>query len=117
VRDLDLSLGNVNATTGMPNLAGPYDPAAPVAAPDPNLLLATTYGRGQFAIKMAPLILPGTGRISSADTTGVGPGGAIMVDTSRFRVQGLSMATGFGDAARITIYDATAKKIIGGFNP
>ncbi len=121
VSDLDLSLGDVNPTTGMPNLVGPYDPAnnpnAPAPAPDPNLLLATTYGRGQFAIKMAPMILPGTGRISSADTTGVGPDGATLVKTSRFQVQGLSMATAFGDAVRITIYDATANKIIGGFNP
>lgn len=117
VQDLDLSLGNINSTTGMPNLAGPYDPVVAAPAPDPNLLLATTYGRGQFAIKMAPLILPGTARIRSADTTGVNPDGAILVNTSRFRVQGLSMATGFGDATRITIFDVTGNTIIGGFNP
>ena len=116
VRDLDLSLGNINTATGMPNLAGPHDPTAPSAA-DPNLLLATTYGRGQFAIKMAPLILPGSAGINPADTTGRGPDGSILVDTSRFRVQGLSMTTGFGNATRITIFDATDNKIIGGFDP
>ena len=60
VTDLDLSLGNVNVSTGMPNLAGPYDPTSPTATPDPDLLLATTYGRGSFAINLAPLIFPGT---------------------------------------------------------
>jgi len=120
VRDLDLSLGNINTVTGMPNLAGPHDPSAPVATPDPNLLLATTHGRGQFAIKMAPLILPGASKINSADTTGTAPDGTVLVKTSRFRVQGLSMISGFGDATRITILDATDpnnKFIIGGFNP
>ena len=33
--------------TGMPNLAGPYDPNNPTATPDPDLLLATTYGQAR----------------------------------------------------------------------
>ncbi len=42
ITDLDLSLGNIDPATGLPNqgLGGL------------NLLLATTYGRGQFAIRL-----------------------------------------------------------------
>ena len=53
-----LSLGNIDPNTGMPNLAGPYNPTNPTATPDPDLLLATTYGRGAFAINLAPLLFP-----------------------------------------------------------
>ena len=35
VRDLDLALGNIQRTTGRPDLAGPYDPVSPGAA-DPD---------------------------------------------------------------------------------
>ena len=116
VTDLDLSLGNINSTTGAPDLAGPYDPHTPTAVPDPNLLLATTYGRGQFAIKMAPLVLPGTVRLNPEDVSGFAPDGTVLVKTSQFRIQGLSSITGFNNATRITIFDVTDNKIIGGFD-
>jgi subtilisin-like proprotein convertase family protein len=43
VTDLDLSLGNINPDTGLWNHNG-----------SPDLLIATTYGRGTFAIRVAP---------------------------------------------------------------
>src|SRR5262249_48882693 len=58
VTDLDLALGNVDKNTGMPNLAGPYDPNSPGAAADPDVLLATTFGRGSFGINLAPILFP-----------------------------------------------------------
>ena len=42
VTDLDLSIGNIDPTTGQPKKDGS----------GLNLLLATTYGRGQFAIRL-----------------------------------------------------------------
>ena len=57
VTSLSLSLGNIDPNTGMPDLAGPYDPADPSAA-DPDLLLASTFGRGMFAINLAPILFP-----------------------------------------------------------
>jgi len=117
VTDLDLSLGDVNPATGVPNLLGPYEFYTPPAASDPNLLLASTWGRGMFAISMAPLTMPGTVRVNPADAGGTAPDGTPLVTTSRFRVQGLSMTTGFNNATRITIYDVTDGKIIGGFDP
>lgn len=47
ITDLDLSLGPIDPTTGRPHTAGA-----------PNVLVATTFGRGQFAIRLAPIVLP-----------------------------------------------------------
>ena len=61
VTDLSLSIGNIDPNTGMPNLAGPYDPNSPTpseATADPDVLLATTYGQGAFAINLAPMVFP-----------------------------------------------------------
>ena len=45
VTSLSLSLGNIDPNTGIPNTAGPYDPTDPTATPDPDILLASTYGQ------------------------------------------------------------------------
>ena len=71
VTDLDLSLGNIDVQTGRPNLAGPYDPTNAGAA-DPDLLLASTYGRGSFAIRLAPLVFPSAPRSTPAAWTRAG---------------------------------------------
>ena len=47
VTDLDLSLGNIDHTTGRPDVST-----------GPNLLMASTYGRGAYAIRLAPDRLP-----------------------------------------------------------
>ena len=41
-----MSIGNVDPTTGR----------AVAVAGDPNLLLATTYGQGEFGIHLAPVV-------------------------------------------------------------
>ncbi len=58
VSDLDLSTGNIDPTTGHGDLV----------AGDPDMLVATTYGRGQFGIRLAPIVF-GAGDPSIADTT------------------------------------------------
>ena len=50
VTNLDLAIGAVDPTTG----------ANITRAGDSNLLLATTDGRGSFAIRLAPLVIPNT---------------------------------------------------------
>ena len=105
VTDLDLSLGNIDANTGMPNLAGPYDPNnADRRPPDPDVLLATTYGRGSFAIKLAPLVFPSTVQV---DSTRTAPDGTPLVTTTTPTFSGLSSITAFGNATRITIMDVS----------
>ena len=122
VSSLSLSLGNVNIQNGMPNLAGPYDPTSPTATPDPDLLLASTFGRGSFAINMAPIVLPSDTAIDPSSVSGTEPDGTSEVITDEPVIDGLSSITAFGNATRITIYDetptdATYGEVIGGFDP
>jgi len=116
ISDLDLSLGAINPATGIPNLLGPLDPFNPQAASDPDVLLASTFGRGSYAIKVSPLVIPGTVGVNPADVSGVAADGTSIVKTSQFRVTGLSSFTGFNNATRITVYDVTDGKLIGGFD-
>ena len=45
ISDLDMVLGNIDPTTGHPDVST-----------GPNLLLATTYGSGSYGIRLAPII-------------------------------------------------------------
>ena len=74
VTDLDLALGNIQPTTGRPDLAGPYDPVNPGGA-DPDTLLATTFGRGQYAIRLAPVTFPSTVRLDPKSVAGTADDG------------------------------------------
>ena len=54
---------STNATaTGSQSLSA----VNPSTAPDPDLLMAATYGQGEFAINMGPIILPSTVMIDSS---------------------------------------------------
>ncbi|WP_337176243.1 Ig-like domain-containing protein [Paludisphaera sp.] len=120
ITDLDLSLGDINPATGVPDLMGKLDPYAPnphLLPNDPNVLYATTWGRGAYAIRMAPLILPGTARVNPANVSGIAPDGTPIVRTASFGISGLSMASGFNNATRITIYSVTDGRVVAGFNP
>jgi len=124
VTDLSLSLGNIDPNTGMPNLAGPYNPAngTPTTKPDPDLLLASTYGRGSFSINLAPLLFPNTVQLDPTSVSGTAADGTPLVQITQPLFDGLSEITAFGNATRITVVDetpsdATFGKVIGGFDP
>src|SRR5439155_169627 len=85
ISDLDLAVGNINPTTGRPTVKG-----------SPDVLLATTYGRSSFAIRIAPVVVPGTLRL-------VGTPAALQPLT----FSGISEATSFGNTVRVSIYDLT----------
>ena len=117
-----MSLGNIDPNTGMPNLAGPYGPANPTATPDPDLMLATTFGQGAFAINMGPMLFPSTVQLDASSNNGTAPDGTTLVTNSQPIIDGLSEITAFGNATRITIVDetpgdSTFGQIIGGFDP
>jgi subtilisin-like proprotein convertase family protein len=124
VTSLSLSIGNIDPNTGMPELAGPYAPANGIqsSTPDPNLLLASTFGQGAFAINMAPMLFPSTVAIDPASVSGTAADGTPLVTTPTPLFDGLSEISAFGNATRITIVDetsgdATYGQVIGGFNP
>ena len=122
VTSLSLSLGDTNVATGMPTLDGPYAPATvnqtAALAADPDTLMAATYGQGEFAINLAPLIL-GDEVTVSPTTAGTGTGSSPVV-TGPITISGSSEISGFGNATWITVEDVTNPAnpvVIAGFNP
>jgi hypothetical protein len=74
VTDLDLSIGNIDRATGFPRIS--------TASSGLNMLVATTFGRGQFAIRVAPPpatsitpSIPGPRVVAVSPTTPIGNGG------------------------------------------
>ena len=122
VSDLDMSLGNIDPNTGMPNTAGPYNPnpadQTSQANADPDILVATTYGQGEFAINLGPLIL-GNAVAVTPTTTGTGSNPLPTV-TGPITIGGSSEISAFGNATWITVEDMTDPAnpvVIAGFNP
>ena len=113
VTDLSLSLGNIDPNTGMPNLAGPYDPTDPTSTADPDLLLASTFGQGAFAINLAPILFPSSTALDPTSVSGTAADGTPLVTTAQPLFDGLSEITGFGNATRITIVDETSYSFTG----
>ena len=112
---LTLDLGNVDVNTGravqQPN--------------DPNVLLATTFGRGDFAIRVGPAITPtsvvldATNPAPSGSNAGVAPNGGPLVTVDNPVFDGFSEQSAFGNQVRITLYDLTDPnnpKYIGGYD-
>ena len=117
ITDLDLSLGR--------HQSGHRDFQPPGAL---GSLLAHGLGRPRRAagLDLRPWrvrdqdVAPGParhGQVNPSNVTGTAADGTPMVDTSQFQVLGLSSFTGFNNATRITIFDVTDNKIIGGFDP
>ncbi len=98
VTDLDMVLGNVDPTTGHPNVST-----------GPNLLLATTYGTGSYGIRLAPIVFnDSTNKVTEAqNSSGV------------LTFNGLSEQSAFGTSVAVTIMDVTDPNnpiFLGGYN-
>lgn len=89
VTDLDLSLGPIDPTTGFPN-----------SSQGENLLMATTYGRGVFAIRVAPVVVPQ--RLTSPQVPSIV--GKVFTSSSRTpSFTGTSAATAFGNTVTVRL--------------
>ena len=113
-----LTLSNKATVSGSQSLSA----ADPTATPDPDLLLAGTYGEGAFAINLAPMLMTGTTQIDPSDLGGATSDGTPIVTTASPTIDGLSEITGFGGTTWISIYDetpgdSTYGQVIGGFDP
>jgi large repetitive protein len=116
VTDLTLSLGKIDPTLGVPTGVDG----------DAGVLLATTFGRGQFAIRVAPIVfksslaldskLPApTGSQSGTDTSG-----RPIVTVAQPVFDGVSEISANGNTVLISVYDLTnpaSPRLIGGFDP
>ena len=116
VSDLNMSIGNVDPTTGR----------AVIAPGDPNVLLATTYGRGNFAIRLAPVVFASNLAFSTTlpapngSVSGTDSQGNPIVVVSQPVITGVSEQSAFGNKAAITLWDETDPAhpvFIGGYDP
>ena len=97
----------------------------PSAAADPDLLMASTYGQGSFAINLAPMLFNTTTdpvQVDASDTSGTASDGTTLVTTATPTIDGTSEISGFGSSTWVTIVDDTPGdanygQVIGGFNP
>ncbi len=107
VTDLTLAIGNIDPTTGQAVLVN-----TATGADGPDVLLATTYGRGDFVIKVPPLVLPGEIQL---DPNLPAPGGSISgpnkTSTTTNVLQpvfdGMSETSAFGNTVTVRLYDLT----------
>src|SRR5205823_1288313 len=104
VTDLDLALGNINPTNGRPDVST-----------GPNLLTATTFGRGSFAIRLAPVVFGNTATqsllvLAPADRLN---GNTRITTNPTPTVIGLSEQTAFGNVVTITLRDRVTGAVIG----
>jgi subtilisin-like proprotein convertase family protein len=123
VTSLSLSVGAINPTTGY----------AVTTTGSPDLLVASTFGRGQFAIVVGPQVLTSTvgldatmpsslpdGSISTTNG-GVDPTtGLPLAANSNPFITGISTTTGDGNVTRISLFDMSnpsKPKLIAGYNP
>ena len=96
--------------------------ANPSATADPDLLMAATYGEGEFAINLAPMLFPTTVGLDQSDNAGTAADGTTIVTTATPTIDGESEISGFGSTTWVSIVDETPGdptygQIIGGFNP
>jgi large repetitive protein len=117
VTGLTLALGNVDPTTGHADVST-----------GPNILLASTYGQGAYAIRLAPIVFNTVSNPIALSPTLPPPGGSDSGSSNTDKITnvtdpvitGLSEQSAFGNAVAITIMDDTnpaAPFLVGGFNP
>jgi subtilisin-like proprotein convertase family protein len=101
VTSLNLSLGFINPTTGRPDVST-----------GPNVLLASTYGRGSFTIRLAPQVFASSTHL---DTSVPAPGGSDsgasnsdgITNVIQPFIDGLSAQSAFGQVVTINLIDMT----------
>lgn len=101
VTNLQLVLGNINPSTGH----------AVQTTGDPEVLLATTYGRGDFAIRLAPDVFPSTIQLDptlpppNGSDSGLVRGFPGVTNVLNPYIDGVSEVSNYGNTVTINIYD------------
>jgi subtilisin-like proprotein convertase family protein len=95
VTDLQLALGNVDPTNGRGQVSS-----------SPDVLFATTYGRGAFAIRVAPVIVANSMFLDAADL--VGPNTTNQLQPI---IHGMSELGAFGNTVTIRLLDANGNVV------
>ncbi len=132
VTDLDIVIGNIDPATGKPNMAAPViNPLTgqPEISVGPNILVASTWGRGAYAIRLAPITFQDSVRMSNTapqpapvgsdsgridDPFGRTTANNSIADRDRITNElrpvfsGLSEQSAFGNVVTINLYDLSA---------
>jgi subtilisin-like proprotein convertase family protein len=98
---LSLALGNIDPTNGRPLM---IDPAS--GTPGPDVLLASTYGRGSFAIRVAPVLVHNS--LALDQTSLSGPNTTRQLQPL---IDGMSEQSAFGNHIKIQLLDANGNII------
>ncbi|HEY1683259.1 MAG TPA: Ig-like domain-containing protein [Tepidisphaeraceae bacterium] len=118
VTDLDLSTGNVDPTTGLPE----------TSPGDPDALLASTFGRGAYAIRLAPIVsstaaaVPAALPLDKIINTSTSTTTSYITNARTLTISGSSekAITGY-NSALISVYELDANgnpvAFLGGYNP
>ena len=117
VTDLDMSLGIIDPATGRA-AAKTIDPNTGQTVAAPNILMASTFGRGTYAIRLVPIVFPNTATNPSVlqlSPTKPAPGGSDSGTSATDRytnvtnlvVEGLSEQSAFGNVVTIALFDAS----------
>ena len=101
VTDLQITLGQINPTTGRPDVST-----------GPNILTAATYGRGAFTIRLAPITFAASVQLDpNLPAPGGSDNGVSPTDKITSVLQpvfdGLSEQTAFGSAVTVQLIDQT----------
>jgi subtilisin-like proprotein convertase family protein len=95
VTDLKLALGNIDPTNGRPQISS-----------SPDVLFATTYGRGTFAIRVAPIIVANSVYLDPSQI--VGPNTTNKVQPI---IHGMSELGAFGNTVTIQLLDSNGNVV------
>ena len=96
VTDLDMSLGNIDPTTGQPQMTIKDAQGTVTTKLGSDLLVATTFGRGSYAIRVAPLV----------QAMGLSTGGNVTGSLTP-TITGYSEQTAFGNSVTVRLFDVT----------
>jgi len=103
VTNLRLNIGAINPATGRPTQV----------AGDPEVLLATTFGRGAFAIRLAPDIFPTSVMLDpnlpapGGSASGAPFGNNAITNVLTPFIDGVSEISNFGNVVTVTLIDQT----------
>ena len=97
VENLALNIGDISPATGH----------ATQVAGDPEVLLATTFGRGEFAIRLAPDIFPTTVALDPASASGTPFGNPDLTNSLTPTFDGISEISNYGNVVTINVIDLT----------
>jgi len=106
VTNLQLVLGNIDPNTGHATQAS--NSTIPGATPDPEILLASTFGAGDYVIRLAPDVIPNSVGFDPNQPSPYGSdssGGALITNVLEPFIDGVSEITKYGNVVTINLID------------